>query len=265
MIPADGRPVVGLTFISNQLFVLRYPSKEEIQVYETATFTQQRTVRVAGLSDDGWCWYKALTSCDVNNCLYVSDYENVYKVDLSTDNVIKWPVDGSPMGLSVNTASNVIVTCNDGNEIREYTTSGSLVRTIKLQESLVTLPSHAVQLTDSQFVVSHHGPVYGVSLIDERGQVKATYRNSESTKLLNDPRGILVCKNGSILVADSDNNRILMINSSLSCARDLPLPLNAGLKQPWCLYLDKSCDRLYVGEYSGKRVLVFDYVRPQLQ
>ena len=92
--------------------------------------------------------------------MYVSDHINVYKVDLSTDNVIKWRVDGRPRGLSVNTASNVIVTCYWGNEIREYTTSGSLVRTIKLQESLVTRPVHAVQLTDSQFVVSHWGPTY---------------------------------------------------------------------------------------------------------
>ena len=205
MIPADGRrPVFGLTFINNQLFVLRYSSKDEIQVYETATFTQQRTVRVAGLSDD-W-WYKALTSCDVNNCLYVSDIINVYKVDLSTDNVLNWRVDSWPRGLSVNTASNVIVTCFHGDEIREYTTSGSLVRTIKLQISLVTSPLHAVQLTDSQFVVSHLGPVHGVSLIDERGQVKATYRNSELTKLLNEPLQLAVTRNGSILVVDRVNN-----------------------------------------------------------
>jgi len=50
VIPSDGREViVGLTFIKNELYVLRQPSKKGIQVYETATIKPQRTVRVAGL------------------------------------------------------------------------------------------------------------------------------------------------------------------------------------------------------------------------
>ena len=121
----------------------------------------------------------------------------------------------------------------------------------------MTRPWHAVQLTDSQFVVSHHGPVHGVSLIDKREQVKATYRNSESTELVNRPRQLAVTKNGSILVVDSCNNRIVALNSSLSSARDLSLPIEGGLKGPRCLYFNESYCRLYVGD---KRVLIFDNI-----
>jgi len=79
VIPSDDRWVVGLTVINDTLFVLRHPSEEKIQVYETATWTQQRTVRVAGLSDD---LYKTLTSYSTNNYLFACDSSNAYKVVL---------------------------------------------------------------------------------------------------------------------------------------------------------------------------------------
>jgi len=255
VIPSDGRLVTGLTFTNNELFVLRYPSKEEIQVYETATYTQRRTVRVAGLRDDDW--YNTLTSCDVINCLFVNDDHRVYKVDLSTDNVINWRVDGRPIGLSVNDACNVIVTCYNGNEIREYKHDGQLIHTIKLQQSHVTRPLHAVQLTGSQYIVSHYGPVYGVTLIDKQGQVTETYRNSKSTQLLNCPRCVSVTKNGSVLLVDCYNNRIVVLDASLKNARDLILPIDGGLKQPYCLYFNDSLGQLFVGEIGGERVIIF--------
>jgi predicted transcriptional regulator len=47
------RDVVGLTSVdSRRLFVLRAPSEQHIEVYETTTFKLQQTLNVAGLSDD---------------------------------------------------------------------------------------------------------------------------------------------------------------------------------------------------------------------
>ena len=202
-------------------------------------------------------WYKSLTSCNVNSCLYINDMSNVFRVDLSTNNVISWPVDGRPRGLSVNRTSNVLVTCDVDNTIKEYSSSGSLVRSIKLQVKHVKSPLHCVQLTDGRYVVSHGSPVYGVSAIDEHGALIATYRNSETTKLkINCPRCIVVVNN-SLLVADVNNDRILLLNTSLSDARLLSLPVNSQLKRPHCMYLDQSIGRLFVGEWSG-RVLVID-------
>ena len=212
------------------------------------------------LSDDGWFkWCKSLTSCNVNSCLYINDRFNVFRVDLSTNNVISWPVDGHPCGLSVNRTSNVLVTCYWDNTIKEYSSSGSLVRSIKLQVNHVDDPIHCVQLTDGRYVVSHQSPVDGVSVIDEHGALIVTYGNSETTKLeMNGPRCIVVVNN-SLLVADMNNDRILLLNTSLSDARLLSLSVNSQLKRPRCMYLDQSSDRLFVGEDSG-RVLVFDKI-----
>jgi len=262
VISSGGRgEVYGVTVCNEKLFVLRYKSQQRIEQYNVKTFNELTSITVKRLRDDDvdddW-WCKTLTSCNVDNCLYVNDSLKVFRVDLSTNNVISWSVDGYPWGLSVNRTSNVLVTCIDDNTIKEYSSRGSLVRSIQLQVNHVNSPLHTVQLTDGQYVVSHLGPEQGVSLIDQQGAVIATYRNSKTTQLINWPRWIVVVNN-SILVSDRDNNRILLLNTSLNDARELSLPVNSQLKQPQCMYLDQSSSRLFVGEWSG-RVLVFDNI-----
>jgi len=170
---------------------------------------------------------------------------------------------GRPTGLSVNDARHVIVTCCDDHEIRKYTATGRLVRVLKLQqvESHVTRAWHAVQLGDSQFVVSQYRPVHGVIRIDEQGRVMATYRNSESVKLLDDPEQLAVTNNGSFVLVDHGNNRLVALNAALRNARVLSLPISGRLNRPSCLYFNESIGRMYVGEYGGKRVLIFDNIR----
>jgi len=282
-IPSDGRKVVGLAVINDKLFVLRHPSEEKIQVYDTEQFSELEAVHVVCLKDDDWPWYNTLTACRENNCLFVCDRSKVYKVDLSKSpvDVMKWRVVGGPTGLSVNDACNVLVTCCSANEIREYEQTQSqfkLVRTIKLPESEVTSPFHAVQLTDSRFIVSHWGPVNDVSIIttnkqNELGQVTASYINIKSTTRVYIPMYVTVV-NDLFLLADENNDRLVVLDNSsddtkaLKRAQILILPINNNnggpLRGPRCLYFDESCSRLYVGEYGEKRVLIFDDVRCEL-
>ena len=69
VISDDRRPVVDVTSIDSRLFVLRSPSQQQIQVYDTKKFTQQRALQVKDLSDDTEC--SGLTSCVTNDCVYV--------------------------------------------------------------------------------------------------------------------------------------------------------------------------------------------------
>ena len=70
---------------------------------------------------------------------------------------------------------------------------------------------------------------------------------------------LAVTKNDDILVADSDNNRILSINSSLGSIQELALSVDGGIHYPRGLCLDESRGRLCVGEWDGDyRVWVFD-------
>ena len=121
------RDVDGLTSVdSRRLFVLRSPSEQQIEVYDMTTFKLQQTLNVVGLSDH---MFNGLTSCVINNCLYVNGYVNatVYKIELTGHNeVSKWRVDGSLLtGLSINAACNLLVTCDSDSKLLEYTPSGS--------------------------------------------------------------------------------------------------------------------------------------------
>jgi hypothetical protein len=67
----------------------------------------------------------------------------------------------------------------------------------------------------------------------------------------------------AIAVADEYNNRIVVLNPTLSEARSFSVPFNdtGEIKQSLSLRFDESRSRLYVCEFDGqKRVLVFDNV-----
>ena len=257
------RDVVGLTSVdSRRLFVLRSSSEQQIEVYDTTTFKLQQTLNVVGLSDD---WRNQLTSCVINNCLYVSDYENatVYKIELTGHNeVSKWRVDGNRLsGLSINAACNLLVTCDSDSKLLEYTPSGSLIREIELQ--LTSLPWHAIQLTSDQFVVCTSSDSDVVE-VNSQGQVVISYTNqlqSTTQHQFNQPRHLAVDKNNEcIFVADQFNARIVMLSRSLKCAREFNASVDGSRLWPQCLYLNQSNSRLYVGSVNGL-IFVFDIRR----
>jgi DNA-binding beta-propeller fold protein YncE len=267
VVQLDDRPVVGLTSVdSRRLFVLRESSEQQIEVYETTTFKLQQTLNVVGLNNSSG--NNGLTSCFINNCLYVSDFviATVYKIELTGHNEIsKWRVDGKwPTGLSINAACNLLVTCTGDRKLLEYTPSGSLVREIRLQST--SSPLHAIQLTSDQFVVctSNLGRDSDVVEVNLQGRVVTSYKNqlqSTTRHQFNYPRHLAVDKNNEcIFVADWDNARIVMLSRSLKCAREFNASVDGSRYKPWCLYLNQSNSRLYVDSYEGL-IFVFDIRR----
>jgi DNA-binding beta-propeller fold protein YncE len=133
---------------------------------------------------------------------------------------------------------------------------------------------HAIQLTSDQFVVSYWNgnltnKVHDVVEVDTKGRVAVSYTNqlqSTTQQEFDYPRRLSVDKNNEfILVADRDNNRIVILNrSSNGRARELNVTsVDGGLQQPSCLYFDTSQNRLFVGEvnwHGQSRVLIFDNV-----
>jgi len=256
-------PVVSLASLKNKLFVIRSPHRQHIEVYSTLKFDLQRLWHLECLND-----HKCqLASCETNNCLYVSDRntDTVYKVNATSAQKpqipARWRVGSGPVGLSVNRERNVLVTCDGANAIEEYTPRGTLVRRVGLAEPDYSL-WHAVELSNGHYAVSYSDPVQGVSVLTRRGRLVFTSGNDQKskTRLLIGPRYLAVGANDCILVADKDNDRILALNFSLTRAQDLKLSVDGGLEGPYCLHLDDSRGRLYVGEYDGKRTLVFDNV-----
>jgi len=260
VIPSQGEDsVTTVTSLGDDVFVARYKS-QQVEVYDAVTLTLQRRLTVPGLGD----WFSGLAACPNNNCLYASDNDNhcVHRVELSGSNAVKnWSVASDPRGLSVNNEHNLIVACYGANKLQEYTTHGSLVREICLQAG--TQPWHAIQLSTGDYVVSQDTSPGEVSVVGVDGQVVRSYEQSQTSDVgqLELPTSLAVTKNDDILVADEDNNRIWLINSSLGSIQELALSVDGGIQYPWGLCLDESRGRLYVGEYGGDyRVLIFDGV-----
>ena len=244
--------------LGDEVFVAGYNSYQQIEVYDAESFTLRRHLTVPGLGV--YCY--GLAACISNNCLYASDCQksSIHRVDLSGSNAVNtWSVATTPVGLSLNKAHNVVVTCQVVNKLQEYTTYGTLVGEISLQQTGVTHPWHAVQLSTGNYVVSFTSQAAGVVIVvGVDGQV--IHRCDQSTSNVmqtSNLRSLAVTKNNDILVADL-SNRIVSINSSLSSIEALALSVDGGIKQPIGLYLDESRRRLYVSEGSGTRVLVFE-------
>jgi len=254
--------VPAVVSLGDDVFVLRW-QRDQVEVYSAENFTLQRRIAVPG--NVTAC---GLAACAHHQCLYVSDYNHnsVQRAELSGSQAVKqWSVAPRPRRLSVNKAHNVVVACSGANKIQEYTTHGALVREISLEQAGVTQPWHAVQLSTGDYVVSEFTSPGAVSVVGVGGQLVRRYRPSETPDVgqMSYPRSLAVTKNDDILVADRGNNRILLINRSLSSAHELALPVDGGIQWPLGLCLDESRARLYVGEYGGShRVLVIDAVTP---
>jgi len=102
--------------------------------------------------------------------------------------------------------------------------------------------------------------VNGIAMVSTNGTMLKTFGSTAGSGLtqLNDPRAIAIDPNGNILAADYSNNRILVLDPTLTIARQLLLPVITP-QQPNFITLDREHGRMYVGEDGGqKRLLAFD-------
>ena len=265
----QGNRVGGVTSLGDDVFVVRHESQEKIEVYDANTFTLQRHITVPGLSS----FPNGLTACPYNSCLYASDpVKNkirrvhlsdtwmkrfVYKVKLPGV-VTKWSVARYPAGLSVNNEHNLLVVSSGEYMLQIFTTYGTLLQDIQLQADIESPCQyrHAVQLPTGQFLVSHAGSLHRVCLV---GAVVRSYGGRRGSQLtqLNCPAGLAVDREGRVLVADHYNNRLLVIDQSLSSAHEMSVCVDGGLERPSSLWYDQSRRRLCIGELNG-RVIAID-------
>ena len=252
-----GNYVSGITSLGNDVFVVRYNS-QQIEVYDAVTFKLQHCLAVPQLGSRSY----GLAVCAKNNCLYASDWSNssVHRVELSGSNAVtKWSVAKQPAGLSVNNANNLLVVSNGEPKLQEFTTQGTMLQTIQLQLGSGRL-WHAICVASGQFMVG-----YGtdVCLVDVKGAVILSYEGQKGSQLTKTsaPTGLAMDKHGNILVADQGNNRLLVIDPSLTSAHMMSVSVDGGLNHPFSLWYDKSRGRLYIGEIQGGRVIVIDNLK----
>jgi len=248
--------VRSLTSLGDQLFVL-FDNKKKVCQYDVVTFGCHG--KINGFESKSSLW--EMTSCTRYNYLYVSDSENIYRIHPSSGDYLKWPIEHEPSGLSVGATNNLIVTCWKVGIIYEYSSEGIRMKSVQLSSD-VTSAWYAVQLDSDRFVVSHgdrtgNQSLQRVCLIDGEGRVLANHGNErgKAKGQLNQPRKIVLHEDGSFLVNDRENDRLVVISRSFELLYYLSIP---KLYHPSSLYLDESRDRLFISQVNLSDVFVIE-------
>ena len=210
----------GLVVLGDELFVSIYKS-EEVKTYYSETFVYQSSISVEGL-------YYPCHMAGSGNILCVCDtYGKVYCVELSTKSSSSWSAnDGSVTSLSMNMHGNLLVTIEKTNKVVEFTPGGIQQREIVLRDGVVK-PQHAIQLNDDKFLVcqSDGSNLHRVCYVDNNGRILKSYgiTRGSGKGQLDKPCRMVVDRRGFVLVADSENKRVVILNGELEYVKELRL------------------------------------------
>jgi len=260
----EGKPVFGVTSLADEVYVLRDKDRDEVEVYDVITYRLQRCLTVPDLLS-----FTDMTSCEHYRCVYIASYiaECIHRLDVQGA-VTLWAVNDEPLGLSVNAAHNLLVTCREVCKIKEFSSHGDLLRELTLPDDVIS-PRHAIQTRDGQFIVCHGGrddTVHRVCKLSVDGHDIVQSHGGQpgsGTGQYNVPIHLAVDNNDFVFVADINNHRVTLLSPTLDYIRQV-VSRDQLKWRPRRLYLDTQRRRLYVavieykgGEYTAGRVVVF--------
>jgi len=260
----EGEPVVRVTSLLDEVYVLREKVRDQVEVYDVINYRLQRRLTVpniGGLTD--------MTSCEHYRCVYIGDpiVECMHRLDVQGA-FTQWAVNDQPVGLSVNAAHNVLVTCWFVRKIKEFSSHGDLLRELTLPDDVIH-PWHAIQTSNGGYIVCHgrYGDaVHRVCKISADGcDIIKSHGGQPGSDigLYNMPVRLAVDNNEFVFVADVNNRRVTLLSPTLDYIRQVVS--RDDLKwMPNRLYLDIHRRRLYVADNEWKaskwtagRVVVF--------
>jgi len=233
-----GKDVGGVAVRNDELFVACHGSNT-IQVFNSRPpFSRQEDIQVEGLNET-----IDITVCNTKSLLFIADRGTEYaiwRVNLTavkqTDKFLamQW----EPLSLSVNN-SRLLITPENGSSLYVYGDDGQEAHHIPLPRYMYA--SHAVELTPHSYLVSHHNRVINVSSlrdsvseVDLNGRVIRSFNDDIDLIRFNGPDH-MVLYNNHVIVADTDNDRIILLKSNLQLKRILINALNRGQPMRLCL------------------------------
>jgi len=257
----EGDRVCGVTSLGEEIYVMRWKERAEIEVYDVITYLLLRRLSVPNCGQ-----IIDMTSCEHYRCVYACDLKYVHRLDVKGA-ATRWAVNEIPRGLSVNPAHNVFVTCTQLRKIKEFTSRGYLLREVSLPDDVAT-PWHAVMFASGQFVVSHghlYAPVHRVCIVNADGRhIVHSHGGPMGSDIgqYHVPRHVAVDSNESVFVLDILNRRVTLLSPTLDYLREVVAPEQLRW-WPYRMSLDVRRRRLYVtdnefedGNYTSGRVVV---------
>jgi len=249
-----GMGISGIAVLGNQLFVTRGKVTSKIDVYNSDSFSLTRSFAAPDLKS-----IRTIAACSHHNCLYVSDsgQKMIHRYAVTGGVFTKWPSCGDCYGLSVTREFNLLATLYSDRRIQEYTTHGTLIRTICLEKS-ITRPWHCSEMSSGHFVLCCDDTKQSrACIVDTNGNIVHSYGGAPGSGVgcINGPRHMAVDKDDHVMIADLNNNRVVVLSSSLSHIGEIAVPGHT-LNRPRALCFDESNGLLYIGELTGGRLFV---------
>ena len=245
----EGEPVLGVTSLAGEIYLLRQKERDQVEVYDVTTYCLLRCLTVPNSRG-----FMDMTSCP-NRCVYIGDHicECVHRLD-AQGAFTQWAVNDRPQGLSVNTANNVLVTCNRVRKIKEFTSHGELKRQITLPDDVIN-PCHAIQTLSGQFIVCHgsrlyHDRINRVCMMNPDGRHTGQSHGEQPGSGIgqyNVPIRLAVAGNECVFVADLNNCRVTLLSPTLSYTAKVVSREQLNWR-PRRLYFDTERQILYVAD-----------------
>ena len=260
----EGEPVVGVTSLGGVIFVLRWKTENQVELYDIVScdlLCYMTVPNAHGFAD--------MTSCEHYHCVYIADHIIMCVHRLDVDGPLsQWLVEDKPRSLFVNAEHNVLVTCDDVRKIKEFNSHGHFIRQMILCDEVIN-PIHAIQPTADRFVVCHGNDgdsVNRVCLMDGDGRsiIHSHGRQPGSdTDQYQGPVRLAVDHYGFVFVSDINNRRVTLLSPTLNYVRHV-VSSDKLKGDPLRLCLDIHRRRLYVadnewknGKHTAGRVVVF--------
>lgn len=225
--------VRGVTKLRHNIYVLcqtRLNSYAPNSIYIYEGRNRFRFLQQFGLKDVVHPW--DIAASPVGNCLYITDcaINSVWKIrPKARYRVTKWRDNvTSPWTLSVKNNGQVLIARSQPRPILEiYRTNGTLYSVTTLPVGIHN-PNHAVQTSTGNFVVLHWKKqeeststvwIPSISEVTVGGRILRSMSQGEVSRQLDNPSHVFIDSADRVFIADSGNNRVIMLDSELNWSR----------------------------------------------
>jgi len=244
-------PVYGLAVLDKKLYVLRKRQSDQLYVYDTKDkdYKLLYTFTIPGLAPVS---FNDITPCAKESCIFVSDFAGkcIHKIEQVGDEgkASKFvDVPYEPKGLSITPEGHLLVTCNPNRLVEYNVKTGEKLADVELHLQ-INWPKHAVKRADGQYVVCHaeqHG-LSRVCRVGADGYYRHCFGGLEGAgkDQLNCPCHVALREDNHVIVADNDNNRLVLLNGSLEYVDTIV----EKFTEPHRVLYDVQTKHLYVGE-----------------
>ena len=247
--------VVGVTQLHDVVYVVRARSSTIIR-FNATTHQRLTYMDVKDLE-----WPHDIVACERTSQVYVADWEKcVWRVSADGTEIKHWlpksPSDTlTPSALSV-TSTRLLVTSYDTRQLRQFDAHGDELRSVQIPDNME--PWHAVESPTGTFIVSLYNTQLNRRQIVEvniGGEVLRQFSGSKS--LGYSPHvAVAIDSEGNVLVADSRNSRIQLLDAHLSLCRVIIDEHQLNNMGPTRICYTERSGQLLIAMYGG--VAIFD-------